>query len=138
MTRLIEERSEAGSAMWLGQEAFAWIYRFMLRFFKRHEGVMLKLLFSLSPRGEVSEEEFGTEMEIFGNVLKKVLRKSDVILQCRQNQFFVLLPELEERFVPNVIRRLERAWRSSGSHDQVSVDYAMESVDFRKGEKDGG
>ena len=132
MTRIFEERSEAGCAMWLGQDAFAWIYRFMIRFMKRHKANALKLLFSLSLEGSEQLVDFSEAVDRFGEILQNALRKSDMITQSKPNQFFLLLPDLSLEDAPIVLERIERAWENTEFQESVKITHVMESIDFRQ------
>ncbi len=130
ITQIVEERNEGGGALVLGQEAFSSIYRFVMRYIKRYQMPAVKVLFSLDMEsGETLEEK----AEQFGVVLQKTLRKSDLILQSKSNQFFLLLPALLEKHVLSVVDRVIKAWEQSGYQDGVSVQYVLESVDGEKG-----
>ncbi|MBQ7564412.1 MAG: diguanylate cyclase [Lachnospiraceae bacterium] len=130
MTRVIEERGEAGSAMWLGQDAFAWIYRFLLRFMKRHNGLAMKLLFSLSTKDPGANLEFAEAVNHFGEILLKMLRKSDIVMQSKPNQFFLLLPDLSEKDAPIVLNRINKEWEKAEYADKIVITHVMESLDF--------
>ncbi len=77
MSRIIQvmsERGEGNGAFLLGQEAFSWNYRFILRFLTRYGGVAARILFSLSSKEK--GEMFTEAVMEFGNVLKDTLRLS--------------------------------------------------------------
>ena len=120
--RIMSERNDSGGALLLGQEAFSWNYRFIERFLTRYGGTATRILFSLS-----SDEEgviFSEMISEFGNVLKNTLRKTDMILQWQQNQYFVVLPLPVERDATKVTDRLLQAWENTGYSDRVTVKYA--------------
>ena len=121
--QIMSERGEGSGAMLLGQDAFAWNYRYIERFLLRYGGVATRLLFTLS-----SEEKgiLYTEMiSEFGNVLKATLRKSDIIFQWLHNRYFVLLPQLGEEDAESVIRRIMSAWENTGYLNRMNVSYAF-------------
>ena len=126
--QIVSERGEGKGAMLLGQEAFSWNYRFIIRFLKRYGGIGNRILFRVS-----AEEEGVIFTEIaaqFGNVLKNSLRKSDIIFQYRPNQFFVVLPQLTQKDTPGVIRRVMEAWENSGYKDRAQIEYATSDMSF--------
>ncbi|MBR1741381.1 MAG: diguanylate cyclase [Lachnospiraceae bacterium] len=133
VTQIVEERNDGSGALMLGQEAFSSIYRFVMRYIKRYQMPAVKVLFSLdmeSGEGEKLEEK----AEQFGMVLQETLRKSDLILQCKGNQFFLFLPALLEKHVLSVIDRVMKMWEQSGYQDGVRVQYVMKSVENEKNE----
>jgi GGDEF domain-containing protein len=127
VTQVIEDRGEIGDAMLLGQDAFSWVYRFVLRYLKRYRGAALKLLFILTAD---SDEDLNAASEQFGDLLKQILRRSDIITQSKRNQFFLLLPELQEQNAPVVIERILSTWEMSKSKEGIRINYAIESIDY--------
>ncbi|MBO4266769.1 MAG: diguanylate cyclase [Lachnospiraceae bacterium] len=128
--RIISERDEGKGAMLLGQEAFSWNYRFIIRFMKRYNGVVNRLLFQISAveEGVILQEAVSS----FADVIRGTLRKSDIIFQYRPNQFFVVLPNLQEKDTPGVVARIMNAWESLGYDDKVKIEYRDSFLSFRK------
>ena len=124
---LCEERGEAHNAMWVGQEAFTWIHRFMDRFALRYHNDLTRLMFSLTDEGQRSREEFLEAVFQFGVILQKLLRKNDVIMQCRPNSFLLLLPELSEKNVPMLAERILAEWEKTSCHEKIEVEYIASS-----------
>ena len=52
ISQIMSERSEKREALILGKEAFAWNFRFIVRFIERYDVVASRMLFSLSARDE--------------------------------------------------------------------------------------
>ena len=120
--QIMTERGDGKGALLLGQEAFSWNYRFIERFLLRYGGAATRMLFSLS-----SEEKgiiFSEMVSEFGNVLRETLRKTDIILRWQQDQYFVVLPQLEEREMQRVIDRIMKAWEKAGYKDRLKIEYA--------------
>ena len=126
VTKIVEERNEGGGALLLEQESFVMVYHFIRRFIKRYGGKTMKLLFSMkekNPEKEVLREA----MKSFGESLQKVLRRSDIILRSRSNQFFLMLPELSEADTGTVIGRIFGDWEKKPVHEEVEIKYVMEA-----------
>lgn len=129
MLTICGERGEAGNAMWVGQEAFSWIYRFVDRFCSRHNCSVTKVLLSITYAGQKEAEEYMEAVYQFGCTLQNTLRKSDVILQCCSNCFLVLVPEMEEEYMEAILSRIREAWKESEYRDVVRIGYsARESI----------
>ena len=47
-SQILEERNIKDSALWLNQEAFTGVYRFLLRYLRRYEGTAVKAIFTLA------------------------------------------------------------------------------------------
>lgn len=128
ISQLVEERGVQKGAMLLGQDAFAFNYRFIIRFSKRYKGCAVKLLFALSceePNYDISDAA-----DAFGEILKASLRKSDIIMQNRKNKFFLLLPDMLPENVPSVTDRILSEWDKSEFSEIVLVRFVTESLSF--------
>ena len=126
--RIVSERDEGREALILGQEAFSWNYRFIIRFMKRYNGTVNKVLFRITADEDgVIFSEIVTQ---FGAVLKRSIRKSDIIFQYRPNEFFAVLPQLVEKDAPQVIGRVMKEWEKSGYYDRVKIEYVMSTESF--------
>ena len=139
MTQIVEERGAGNGALLLGQDSFSWNYRFIMRFMKRYNGSVTKILFSLtradsSPEAEYSRkaaDELTTATAAFVSVLQRTLRPSDIILQSKPHQFFLLLPELSEEDAAGVIERILKNWDEVSPHRNLLACYATQNISFR-------
>ena len=61
--------------------------------------------------------------KVFGKIINITLRKSDLMMQSRNNQFFLLLPELDHAYVEQVVERILNTFRETGYEDKVRVVY---------------
>lgn len=129
VTQIVEERGEGKGAMLLGQDSFSWNYRFIMRFIKRHNSEASKFLFSLTPI--VKKAKMMEIMPEFAKVLQQTIRKSDIILQSKPNQFFLLLPELSKEDSGGVIDRIMNNWKKSEYAEIVEVKYSTETVSYK-------
>ncbi len=126
--RLVEERGAARGAMLLGRDDFATSYRFIIRFTKRYRGKATKLLFALRPAEPGMD--ISPAVVQFGELLRTSLRKSDIIMRNRSNQFFALLYDLSEEYEPNVVGRLENAWKKREHSSDVILEHTAEFLDY--------
>ena len=126
ISQIMSERSEKREALILGKEAFAWNFRFIVRFIERYDVVASRMLFSLSARDEGIPEV--VDIDDFLLVLKKNLRNSDIIYQNRPNQFFVVLPLLTEEDSYKVVDRILGAWENRENHDRLKISYSKSII----------
>ena len=122
VVQIVSERGEGRGALLMGQDAFAWNYRFIVRYASRYGGDVTRMLFSLD-----SDEKgviFTEMVSEFGNVLRQTLRKTDIVLQWQQKKYFVVLPMMPERDIPRVMERITEAWGKTGYHDRLEIKYA--------------
>ena len=132
VTRLVEERNEGQGAQILGQESFASNYRFIRRFVERYQCEAYKLLFSLIP--ESKDCDLAAAAEVFSKVLKAALRRSDIIMRSRANEFFLVLMELTEQDLEHVIGRIMKTWEKEELSASVRIEYASEVIISEKTE----
>jgi len=127
--KICEERGGARDAMWVGQEAFSWIYRFMDRFSQRYQNGYIWLMLSLTFSDGINSEEIAEAIYQFGTILQKSLRKSDVITQNKTNCFLILLPEFEKEQVRLIVERVQSEWKKTPYSGRIPVSFASKCAD---------
>ena len=125
ISRIIEERNEGREALVLGTESFTAVYHFVSRYNSRYGGRALKLLLVVSVEDETEQLAEKTMTEL-GNVLKTGIRKSDIIMKNKTNQFFVLFPVMNVSAYEKVIERIIEEWKRVPGFDRCKVSYAVE------------
>ena len=130
LNRTLKEKSDPNSALWVDNKAFASIYRFFARYIESYKVHACKVLFNFSEFRDISElkKSFDEMMDDFGQILVGILRKSDVMVQSKPNQFLLLLPEVDEAHLESVLDRIERSWTESKYSDYVAIIYERELV----------
>ncbi|MBR0132942.1 MAG: diguanylate cyclase [Lachnospiraceae bacterium] len=136
ISKLLEERNTQNCAFWLGQDAFSAVYRFMLRYISSYNGVAYKLLFDVLPDEGIEDADYAAAIDLFGDLLNKSLRKSDIMMQSKPNQFFLLLPEISEEFIENVIDRIIKQWKASSNVCKVKLVYEKEILSKTEAEEE--
>jgi diguanylate cyclase (GGDEF)-like protein len=111
--RILKERSSADGAMVLGKDTFIQVYRFAVRFLERDKSGALKILFSLGydDYQMISSQEASDFIEL----LQKSLRKSDVIVQIKSDQFFVFMPIITQEEGSAIIANIEKEFADSNN-----------------------
>ena len=125
ISQILEERGEKKGALILGQEPFAWNYRLIMRYIERYGGVATKILFSLPSR---EGEDVYAKNEAFESVLKRHLRKSDIIFQYKPNLYFVLLSLLKNEDSQGVTDRIANAWKERGGIAAAGLECAVSTT----------
>lgn len=128
LTSLLEERSIPNSVMWMGQEAFGNVYRYMMRYMGRYNVEGYKALFSVEVNEDLTEDEQLRIIEAVKKMLQNSLRNSDVMMQTSREQFFVLLPELGSEHIDSVISRMVKSWESHAESDKARLSYEVDEV----------
>ena len=127
ISMLLSERTISDNALQLDMDSFIHVYRFVIRYLKRYHKNACKILFTLSPAGERSEEEFINDCDSFCAHAKAILRKSDLVMQCRQNQLFVFLTDIKEEAIKHVIGSIIRNWNRN-QEGTLLITYEAEFV----------
>ena len=143
ITHIVEERGGTDGALWLNRDSFIWCYRLIIRFMKRHQEPVIKLLFSvsaiisnelISEKGMAYDKDVYSEaIQSFGITIQNNIRKSDIMMQDK-NHYYVLLPELNDDNVHTVTDRVIAAWENNEYHDKVKIEYVKECLDYSKDE----
>ena len=130
LNKVLGERTASNHALWVGQSAFGYIYRYMLRYMQRYHGVACKVLFTIVfMEPEVGAEDFTSLAEHLGNILKNTLRSSDIMMQNSANQFFLMLPGVTNDDIDKVINRTLAAWAESPYSDRAQIISEVEMID---------
>ena len=131
LSRLLEEKPGDESALWLNQASFINIYRFMMRYIKTYNSTAYKILITLNPDEEKSRRvSINSICEEFAGFLKVNLRKSDIMMQSKANQFFLLLPELSDSNVGDVLERITTNWKEKDPEGIININYDIHVVSF--------
>lgn len=136
ITAILEERMEAPSAMWMGRDVFGSIYKYMVRYMDRYHSSAYRVLLTLKVASDVAEHERADIIVQFRRKIRNSLRNSDVMMECGENQLFLLLPEIQDHDIGRVIGRLLRKWNESGYPDraEVACEYGRVHSGNAKGE----
>ena len=130
ITKIVEERNDMEEAMLLGREAFAIVYRYIMRFYKRYGGKVAKILFALKPEEPVSERVGMEAAKRFQEHLQKSLRKSDLVMQSRSNQFFVVLTGRTKAEADAAIGRIVSSWEEERENREVQVEFEFTYTEY--------
>ena len=159
ITRIMEERTDRRGALLLDRESFSVVYRFLMRFRKDNGGSCVKLLFALSPcedctgarlaedrvetqltettladsrliKTRLTESQLVEASAQFGLTLQKTVRNSDMMMQNRSNQFFMLLNDLTGPQTEAVIGRILASWNRTEYASGTHVRYTYEVLEF--------
>ena len=127
MLQIIEERNDGGDALILGSEAFSTVYHYIKRFNNRYGGKVLKVLFVLKFGEDVDSDTAGETIVEFGDVLKRTLRRSDIIMKSKSNQYFLLCPMMTDIDGQRVIDRILEAWSQVAKSTLCDLNWALEA-----------
>ena len=128
ITAILEERAEAPNALWMGREVFGSIYKYMVRYMERYHSSAYRVLLTLKVSPDKSREERAETAVRFKRAIRSTLRNSDVMMECGDNQVFLLLPEIREYDIDKVVIRLVDSWRSTEAAAGTDIAYEYGKV----------
>lgn len=140
ITAILEERMEAPNAMWMGRDVFGSIYKYMVRYMDRYHSSAYRVLLTLKVSSRVSESERSDIIMQFRRKIRNSLRNSDVMMECGENQLFLLLPEIQTHDINRVIGRLLRKWNESEYPElaEIACEYGqVHSTGMKENERNG-
>lgn len=129
MITLCGERRGSDTAMWVGQDAFVWIYRYIEHNANRKKKSITIAVFSLLSIDGSAESITEEAIADFGSLLQKTIRKNDVMTQPHANTFCLIMPE-SEAGIDGIIERLMEEWKKTKHFENIKVDYVAESKKY--------
>ncbi len=124
--KIIGERNQGREALVLGTDAFSTVFQFVERFNSCYGFKSLMILFIVSPEKTVEDNVFNDAVVSFGEVLKRVLGRSDIIMQSRKNQYFVLIPMVQDPDADAVTGRIIAAWKELPESNDYEIKTAAQ------------
>ena len=137
VTRFLEEETKPHSTMILGQESFGNVYRYMMRYIKRYQGKAYKFLVTIEIDEDVDPDAFVGIINQAEELLKRNLRSSDLMMQTKENQYFLLLPMVDEVDIPGVVSRLKDAWEKMECGSLAELKFNTEIISWEEFSDDG-
>ena len=128
VTAILEERNSSPNAMWMGDEVFGSIYRYMVRYMNRYHAIAYRVLFTVRIRNNVEEIRKAEIMIQFRKLVQNSLRNSDVMMDCGEYQLFLLLPEVQDQDIEQIMARLLRLWEKTEYAKLTHVSYEAAMV----------
>ena len=131
--QVMGERNLTDTAMQLEPQAFAAVYKFILRYLHTYHGSAYTALVTMEKKDpSLNDATFGEIAEEFGELMTKSLRKSDIMMQNRPNQYFLLLPELPEEHAESVFARIRNGWKESEHSEVTVIRFDAEKISFEE------
>ncbi|MCR5100815.1 MAG: response regulator [Butyrivibrio sp.] len=114
----------------IGTGAFTHVYHYFMRYSQRYDHSVYQVLFTLRIKNQDNEKVSMNEVgECFAEVMSNLLRKSDIFVQTKENQFFLMLPDISESDTEHLLVRMIGKWKKSRYSDDVIVNYVKEAVE---------
>lgn len=119
ISEILGERSIQNVALQLDKDSFSPVYRYVIRYIIRHHINACKVLFTLSPRDGQKDTSFNDYVDEFGTHIRESLRKSDIFMRNRKNQYFVFLTDIREDSVDKVVSHIIKDWEKKNANTIV-------------------
>lgn len=107
---ILGERTIPDVALQLDKDSFAPVYRYIIRYIIRNRISACKVLFTLTKTEGTTDERHADLLDEFGNHIRQSLRKSDILMRNRRNQYFVFLTDIREDSTDKVINHILDTW----------------------------
>ena len=117
----LDECNDASNGIWMGKEAFENAYRHMLRYLERYQGIAFQVLFTVEMSRNTPEPQRAEILRRFRVLLQGTLQSSDMMMESGENQFFLLLPEVEESDIGHVISGVISQWKMTEYGDSTDI-----------------
>ncbi|MBR3032207.1 MAG: response regulator, partial [Clostridiales bacterium] len=125
ISEILGERSIPDVALQLDKGSFSPVYRYIMRYIIRNKISACKVLFTLEKNEGVSSEVYISLLDEFGNHIRQSLRKSDILMRNRKNQYFVFLTDIREDSTAKVIGHIVDSW-TERMGEKLLVTYEQE------------
>ncbi|MBR3039647.1 MAG: response regulator [Lachnospiraceae bacterium] len=132
ISMILAERNIPNTALQLEMDSFVHVYRFAMRYIMRYHRNACKLLFTLSSPKADSDTEYEELCDLFCTHARDLLRKSDLVMQYRKNQLFVLLTDIKEDAISHVIGSILRTWKKDYG-ERLTITYEAEFMESEEG-----
>ena len=110
LSGILGERTIPDVALQLDKDSFSPVYRYIIRYIIRNRISACKVLFTLEKTDGISNEEYADLLDEFGNHIRQSLRKTDILMRNRKNQYFVFLTDIREDSTGKVINHIVERW----------------------------
>ncbi len=123
ISKNLDDNVSDKGALWVDYDKFSTIYRFMKRYMDTYGGTASKMLITITPLTSMSRDDFSDMTRALGKIINSTLRRSDLMMQSRQNQFFLLLPEVKEDTMATVSSRIVSSWKKTKYFNQSEIHF---------------
>ena len=136
ISEILGERSIPDVALQLDKEAFAYVYRYVMRYNVRTSKTGCKILFTINENPDVDDTYYKDVCDEFGNHIRESLRKSDVFMRGRYNQYFVFLTEVRADSYNMVADNLLNKWyEANGRKLEITYETSLVIMENRTGDR---
>ena len=131
LEKRLRESDVPHGAFRIGFDALGQVYHYFMRYIDRYCESAFKVLFTLTPK----DPDYGSVYELaeyFGELIGRQLRRSDILVHTKQDQFFLILPDVNLENFQMLMERILKPWYRSDYADDIDLTYEYKQVTERK------
>ena len=131
LEKRLHESDIPHGAFRIGFDALGQVYHYFMRYIDRYCESAFKVLFTLTPK----DPDYGSVYELaeyFGELIGRQLRRSDILVHTKQDQFFLILPDVSKENFEMLMERILKPWYRSDYADDIELTYEFRQVTERK------
>ena len=123
--KILEERNRKKGAYELPFDNFKSVYRYLIRPIVNYHKTVELVLFTvyMTDAGEAAGARLDEVTERFGQLLGQSMRRSDIFTRNGNNQFMVLLSEMDNGSDEPIMKRVLDAWEEEGKELGAAISY---------------
>ena len=124
---LFDESDIGNGACRISTNGFGPVYRYFVRYVQSYCRSAFKMLFTLSC-AKPPYQGMAFISERFSELIAQKLRKSDLLVQLTEDQFFLVLPEITEQDAHKLAQRILSVWSNSDFSDGIELQYEAQQI----------
>ena len=125
-----EERTPTQGAMWPNKDIFQAIYHYIMRFIRQNEISAFRMLITAQYTDEEAEKFRRTDVvESLGEMLRGILRSSDIMIQVGADTYYVLLMAVSSEQTDAICDRIRNEWSRTAGAEVSELVFDMERVE---------
>ncbi len=131
LEKRLRESDVPHGAFRIGFDALGQVYHYFMRYIDRYCESAFKVLFTLTP----VDPNYGSVYELaeyFGELIGRQLRRSDILVHTKQDQFFLILPDVSRENFEMLMERILKPWYRSDYADTIELTYESKQIVERK------
>ena len=131
LEKRLRESDVPHGAFRIGFDALGQVYHYFMRYIDRYCESAFKVLFTLTP----IDPNYGSVYELaeyFGELIGRQLRRSDILVHTKQDQFFLILPDVSRENFEMLMERILKPWYRSDYADIIELTYESKQIVERK------
>ena len=134
---VLSERSIPNTALQVDKDSFPYVYRYIMRYIVRnHRSIGNVLLTLTKSESGIDQEQYSELCDQFAIHIRETLRKSDIFMRYKKNQYFVVLMDMHKDSFETVVKNVISKWMEAHP-TELLVGYEIFFSEIPEGETGG-